>query len=67
MSDSANPPCRLSELVFRRIEIRSHLPVFHEPPRRDGEDAAAAVAVPVGHALVGPHHALQKRKAFVPA
>src|ERR1700675_3902306 len=47
----------LPKLIFPPLKPRRHLPVLHQPPRRDREDAAVWVTVPVGHALVGPHHA----------
>src|ERR1700730_13820067 len=47
----------LPKLILPPLKPRRHLPIFHQPPRRDREDAAVWVAVPVGHALVGPHHA----------
>src|SRR5664279_4736778 len=47
----------LPHLILFRIEPRGHLPVFHQPPWRDREHAAMRITIPVGHSLMGPHHA----------
>src|SRR5260370_26261035 len=47
----------LTDLIFFRLELRRHLPVFDQSPRRDLAYAAVAVAVPVGPSLLGPYHA----------
>ena len=40
----------LPELILCRTSVR-RLPVFDQPPGRDGDDAAVAVAVPVVQAV----------------